>query len=199
MRSFTVLLFGLLWMAPDAPKRINNRIVDPYKAEYFSCEGRADGRLFNNAHEKFGYNGFRIVADLNFDGREDVILSKSDRNNGMGCGNGGCDATIFLKQSDNSYVIADFGLHPDASAAKMVKRGEGELAIYWHASANEGSLSIYKITSDSIKAVSTKTLHCNESAQDKALYESWFSGNLALKPEFARCKNGQLKWSDFYQ
>jgi hypothetical protein len=138
MWSFLAILFWLFWMAPDTPKQIDRGIVDPYKAEFLSCNGKADGRFYDQGPATYGYLGFRIVADLNFDGREDVILYKSYRNGGTGCGTGECHVRIFLKQVDASYVGKDFGLHPLAVASKMIKKGVGQLIVYGHSSAEEG-------------------------------------------------------------
>jgi hypothetical protein len=96
------------------------RIVNPYEAEHFSCKGRPDGRLHNNPDERLGYNGFRIATDLNFDGREDLILSMSaDTADGSGgCANAGCAVTVFLMRIDKSYRSVDFFLHPLAVGSR---------------------------------------------------------------------------------
>jgi hypothetical protein len=60
------------------------RVTDPYREEHFSCDGQPDGRFHNNRSETVSYNGFRIVADLNFDGRPDIILTTSDETSGCG-------------------------------------------------------------------------------------------------------------------
>jgi hypothetical protein len=73
------------------------------------------------------------------------------------------------------------------------------LVTYRRLSANEGSLGFHKVASDLVTTTSTQTLHVKDSAHDKALYGSWFSEDLALRVEFARCKNGQLQWSDSYR
>jgi hypothetical protein len=195
MRASAIMLSGLVSMVLQGSAQ-TDPVSNPYEAEYFSCEGKPDGRLFNNAFEKFGYGRFRIAADLNFDGREDLILSKSDRNEGTGCGNAECDVRIFLQQSDRGYRRMDFGLHPLAAALKMIKPGEGQLVTYHRSSAFEGVLAFHRVTSDSVAGSNTQTLHYNDSARDKALYESWFSESLALRVEYARCMKGQLEWSD---
>jgi hypothetical protein len=199
MRAIAIMLLGLLLMILEGWTQVVRRVSDPYQAEYYSCEGKPDGRLFSNTYETSGYGRFRMVVDLNFDGREDLILSKSDRNGGSGCGNATCPVTIFLRQPDRTYRSVAFGIHPRAAAVRMVRRGEGQLIIYGRVSASEGSLGFFRITSDSVAAMNNQTLHLNDSAQDKALYESWFAGDRALKAEYARCLKGQLNWSNFYE
>src|SRR5262245_17160393 len=110
-RAVAVALFGFLLVALAASGQTVPEVSDPYQAEYFSCNDKPDGRLFNDGYSKFGYSGFRIIADLNFDGLEDVILSTSANNGGTGCGNAGCDVTIFLRQPDKTYQALRFGLH----------------------------------------------------------------------------------------
>jgi hypothetical protein len=179
--------------------RTAQRTTDPYQKENFSCSGKPDGRVFNSDYEKAGYGRFRILADLNFDGREDVILSRSEQNGGTGCGNATCDVQIYLNQSDGTYRDVSFGLHVLATALKIIKPGEGQLVIYGRISADEGSLVSFRVGSDSITQMNTQTLHTNDSAQDLALYNSWFGGNLTLRAEFASCTKGQLQWTDSYQ
>ena len=199
MDIIAVILFNFFLVFPGDFDQKLLKVTDPYRTEHFSCQDKRDGRLHNHAHETFGYSGFRIVTDLNFDGREDVILSTSDRNGGTGCGNASCDAMIFLKQSDGKYLRLSFGLHPGAVALKKVKHGLGRLATYEHSGADEGLLSFYKVAADSVTVMRRETLHVNTSDQDKALYQSWFSGDQALDAEYAHCQDGQLQWNGSYQ
>jgi hypothetical protein len=199
MRKIAVILFGLLFAFPGSSGQKLRKVQDPYRAEYFSCQGKIDGRFHNHAHEQYGYSGFRIVADLNFDGLEDVILSRSDRNDGTGCGNAACDVTIFLKQSDGKYLGVGFGLHPEAAALKKVKEGVGQLVTYWRSGADEGLLNYFTVTEESVALTRRQTLHCSSSDKDERLYQSWFYENQALKSEYAHCQDGQLQWNGSYQ
>jgi hypothetical protein len=199
MRLLGITLLGLLLCSLASSAQTVQRTSDPYQEEYFSCAGKPDGRLFNSDYESYGYGRFRIRADLNFDGREDLILSRSERNDGTGCGNGGCDVRIYLKQPDGAYVSIPFGLHPLATALKIIKPGEGQFVTYWHSSGDEGSLTSFRVGSDSITTMDDRTLHLNSSDGDLALYNSWFGANLALKAEFARCAKGQLQWTESYR
>jgi len=188
-----IILFALplqLECFSQTPKKVTS----PYEAEGFSCEGKPDGRLFDSPAKTYGYGRFRIAADLNFDGLMDLILSRHP-DVSTGCGTDSCDVVIYLSQPDKTYVEIGFDLHPLAVALKRVSRGEGQLVTYAHISASEGTLNLFKVTSNSVTPAGTKALHTNNSASDKATYEGWFSGNQALKAESASCARGQLVWS----
>jgi hypothetical protein len=199
MRVFTVTLISLFLWPLENSAQTRQQTADPYQEEAFSCTGQLDGRLFNSNNEKAGYGRFRIVADLNFDGRDDLILSQGERNGGTGCGNATCDVKIYLKQSNGAYLGVPFGLHPLAMALKMIRPREGQLVIYEPHSASEGGLASFRVSLDSVSLIYSQTLHASDFAQDLALYNSWFKGNLALKVEFARCAKGQLQWTEAYQ
>jgi hypothetical protein len=178
------------------------KVSAPYNSEFFLCEGKPDGRLHNHSTERSGYNGFRIVADLNFDGREDIILSKSDRTDGVGCGQSGCAVTIFLMQPDKTYSALDYWLHPLAAASRMITPGQGELVTYGRISAEEGGLAFEIVTGDAMKRARVQNLRMpdfgSNVSPDEAVYRYWFYGSLALRAEYSMCKAGKLQWSDSY-
>jgi len=197
MRTALITMLALI-LFPATPGQSARTVSDPYDSEFFSCVGQPDGRLFNDSSEH-GYNGFRMIADLNFDGREDLILSKSDQTGGTGCGNSGCSVVIFLLQADKTYRSLEFGLHPLATALSRIATGEGQLVTYGHVSASEGVLAFDKVSADSITRMRMQTVHANDSKADDALYSSWFSGNMALHAQYSWCSNGKLEWSDRFQ
>ena len=201
MYTTKIALFGLLLTIQNNSAQISHIVSDPYKTEHFSCRGNPDGRLFNYPSAKLGYNGFRIIADLNFDGHEDLILTTSDDFSGGygGCGNASCGAAIFLKQPNNTYVRSDFELHPDAVAVKMVRRGEGQLVTYYHGSAKQGALCFYKVASNSVTLAKNQTLYLTDNSDDMAIYRYWFNGALALKAEYAWCTSGLVEWNESYR
>jgi hypothetical protein len=188
-------MLGVVPIATEQSGETPHRITDPYREEHFSCEGRPDGRFHNNRYESVSYNGFRIVADLNFDGRPDLILSTSDGKD-SGCGNSGCPVTIYLLQSDKTYASVPFFLHPLATASERIGRGRGTLVTHAHHNAVEGALGWYEVTIASVTPV--KGLNIANSKHDQELYDHWFNGKLALHAEYSRCVTGQLRWSDSY-
>ena len=205
MRSAAIALFGLTLAVCETAGQTVTGVADPYNAEYFSCAGKPDGRLFNDTSERGGYNGFRIRADLNFDGRQDLILSKSNRSNETqgndirptGCAQTGCAVAIFLMQPDKTYTSLRFWLHPLNVGLNRIGPGEGELVTYGR-NGPEGRLVFNRITADSVTLTNVQIVHIATSDSDKALYDFWFAGSMALKPEFAVCRQGKLQWSSSY-
>jgi hypothetical protein len=167
------------------------RVVEPYKNEDFSCTGKRDGRLFSDGlddSQNYGYGKFRMLADLNFDGKQDIILS-----NGW-CGNSECNASIFLKQSDRSYLKLKFGVQPNATRLKKTNEGEGNLILFGPAGGGEVAFAYYKIILNSISFESSKIVKPND------LEENWLQHlGESLKVEFAWCQNEEIKWSSNYQ
>ena len=204
MRLSAVTILTLMLGVGLTPGQTAQRIPDPYKAEFFSCDGKPDGRTGNMSRERSPYNGFRIVSDLNFDGREDLIVTKSDRTGGAGCGTSGCGVTIYLMQTDKNYIGVDHWLHPLAAASRMIAPGQGELVTYGRSNASEGSLSFDLVTLDAVKRVRGQVLKFQDFGNnadpnsDEALYGYWFQGSLALNAEYSMCKDGKLEWSRSY-
>lgn len=180
-RMIPILFCGLFFVSSTSFSQDIVRVVDPYKDQNISCAWKQ--------HE--GYGIFRICVDLNFDGQEDMILSRG------WCGNASCEAPIYLKQSDGSYQKIEFELHPLSVNLKKIKTGEGQFSLYGHISAGEGNIAVYKVTSNSVNFMRVKTVHPNDSEQDRELIESLFGETTSLnKTEFGRCQNGELQWKN---
>jgi hypothetical protein len=191
--SRCILFITFLTTVTPVLSSAKEQVVDPYQEEGLSCISKPDGRLLYE-FETFGYGHFRILADLNFDGREDIVLSTKD---GPSCGNGGCSTAIYLKQTDGSYARTELGLHPLAANLTPGKNGVGELTTYWHMSAEDGVLATYTVTVDSIIQTDSRTIFANE--KDRTLYENLFNSGARLKAEYSRCKSGTLQWSPSYE
>ncbi len=134
MRPRWIFLVTTLIFSKSAFSATSDRIVDPYADENLNCHEKPDGRL-RYLSKSFGFDYFRIRADLNFDGREDVILTTEDPS----CGNGGCSTAVYLKQSDGSYAVAYLGLHPEKVRLRRGKNGGGEIQTYWTDTASTGT------------------------------------------------------------
>lgn len=189
MKIFT-LFFLVFFLSSTSWADDPIRVVDPYGdgEENFSCTGKRDGRLFLNELEDFGYGKFRKLADLNFDGKEDIILS-----NGW-CGNSECSASIFLRQSDGSYLKFEFGIHPYMAKLKRINEGEGRLTVYGSAGRGEVAFAYYKIKLNSL------TFEFSKIVQKNDFEENWFPFfGESFDPEFAWCKNNKIKWSSSYE
>ena len=186
------LLFAILLMAKDG-----DRVADPYKEEKFTCVGAPESRLFLRPSERAGYGAFRVRADLNFDGREDLILAAGKNSDDAGCGNAGCPVVIYLKQPDGVFSKVHFFLHPLALSLSKSSDGGGLLSIYMRSSAQEGAIIGYRVTANSLVAATSREFHANIQ-DDQLLYNSMFRSPIGPKAEFARCTKGALEWSKDY-
>lgn len=177
-----------------------DRTLEPYLDERFSCEGRADGRLHNHARESSGYSGFRIVADLNFDGREDLILSmgQDPADGDGGCTNAGCAANIYLKQGGGGYRRIDFFVHPLAvrSARVSGQVKHGLLMTYHRLGADDGAWGIDQV--DALAVTRVAVLKVGDSAVTKSEEDEALTRAEDLRAEFSYCKEGRLEWRDTF-
>jgi hypothetical protein len=201
-QAITALLSALLFSAQICQAEEVARVSDPYKDLHFSCSGKPDGRLWDSPYATWGYGRFRFRADLNFEGIEDLIIST--QSDGIGCGQIGCDVTFYLKQPDGRYIKIqftdeEFALHPLAVNLRRIKSGEGKLSIYERENREEGAISSYKVTADSINLINAKHIKPGSSENDERLYDSFFGDNSRLTPEFAWCKNEKVEWNNSYR
>lgn|GEM_PF-3032049 len=174
--------------APSAP----GPIIDPYSNEDFSCDGKPDGRLYFRS-ETYGYGRFRILADLNFDGRQDIILTTAEG----GCASSGCPAAIYLKQTDLSYSRSELWLHPEAvDLARGESRG-GKLITYSHSTADDGFVETYSVTDDAIIQTSQTRVFTDRNNGNQG--QTSASHGSHLYAEYARCRDGTLEWSSSYK
>lgn len=158
------------------------------------CLGKPDGQLFNNSSERSGYGAFRMLADLNFDGAADMILSKGQPEDGITCGTSGCPVVIYLKQADGLFLGLDHWLHPLAVGLSKARDGEGTLSAYGRLSGQEGSIAYYRIGRDSVTQTRVVPFRADIEA-DQKLYASLFNSGTTLKAEFGSCQNGMIFWS----
>jgi hypothetical protein len=171
-----------------------NPVSDPYTEELFSCLGKPDGQLFNNPRERSGYGAFRILADLNFDGSGDMILTKGQAEDGITCGTSGCPVVIYLKQPNGLFLGLDHWLHPLAVGLLKAREGEGTLTNYGRTSGKEGAIGYYRVSTDSV--VQTRIVPFDADIEaDQKLYASLFSSKTTLQPEFGSCQNETISWS----
>jgi hypothetical protein len=198
--TLTLIVLGSIAAVAEGSGR-PLRITDPYEYEHFSCKGQPDGRFHNHPNETFGYSGFRIVADLNFDGRKDLILSMgNDPSDGSGgCGNAGCAVTVFLTQLDKSYRSVDFFLHPLAVGSRRVTRGRGLLVTYHHMAADDGSLGTFEVGASTVKLVKMVRLHGDPSVIGSEADHVLPVDAVALHAEYSYCAAGEVQWRGSYE
>ena len=187
MRPRWIFLVTTLIFSKSAFSATSDRIVDPYADENLNCHEKPDGRL-RYFSKSFGFDYFRIRADLNFDGSEDVILTTEDPS----CGNGGCSTAVYLKQSDGSYAVAYLGLHPEKVRLRRGKNGGGEIQTYWTDTASTGVALTFRVTTDSI--VETESIRVSADKTDSKADVSTTNDGVLLRAEYASCKNDTLQW-----
>lgn len=188
MRPRWIFLVTTLILSKSVFSATSDRIVDPYADENLNCHEKPDGRL-RYLSKSFGFDYFRIRADLNFDGREDVILTTEDPS----CGNGGCSTAVYLKQSDGSYAVAYLGLHPEKVRLRRGKNGGGEIQTYWTDTASTGVALTFTVTTDAI--VETESIRVSADKTGSKSDVSATNDGVLLRAEYASCKNETLQWA----
>lgn len=194
----------LLLAATSASTGSGYTVTDPYRQQGFACEGKQDGRLLREG-ETFAYGFFRLRADFNFDGREDLVLTAKDGDN---CGAADCSTVIYLRKADDGYASAVFRVHPLDVQLRKLKPGLGELQVYGRSGPRDGVESTLRVAL--AHGVVALSLASNEAVTWTDAGEEIFtkprrparahaSPMVRLKPEFARCRGGALKWSDSYE
>src|SRR5262245_1994690 len=107
-------------------------VDDPYAAVGMSCP----------AADSLEARRYRIVADLDGDGRNDLLLSEPERS----FGNAGGAFRLYLARPGGYARCSEVFLHP----AAVHSGPHGILSIYRRSSGNSGTIVRYRITSDAI-------------------------------------------------
>ena len=170
--------FALLAVA----ERALDNAEDPYRVQGFDCRAEPDGPFQTDESDARGR--FRIRADLNFDGTEDLILHEARE--GGPCGTAGCVSRVFLRDPNGHYrdvgVLQHYGvrLSPSPYGAGrgwiLTTRYRGPTVIH------EVGLDLVSLDID---------------ASDEAVAAIWVDGKPEwtwLRPEYAFCKDGMLQW-----
>lgn len=191
------MALGLSASLAGASAEAPGRSIDPYAEEQFSCTGRPDGRLHNNPNEDAGYNGFRVRADLDVDGREDLILTTAGAEDG-GCGNAGCTVAVFLQHHQAFLRLPQLlTLHPFAARFRKVRPGEGVLTLYHRMNASGGAEGQFRVSANALTPLQSVDVHVTEPGTSRPRGQD--SDEVALRAEYAHCEAGQLKWRDTYE
>ena len=91
---------------------------------------------------------WRIITDLNGDGKDDMILSDDPEY----FGNGGGPWGVYVNSNGFWKCIGDVGLYPSSGAFAFDEVGdEVDLWYYGHCSAQEGAIGYYTFKSDGMK------------------------------------------------
>lgn len=145
-------------------------------------------------HSKAYGERWRLMADLNFDGIPDLLISDEKRS----FGNGGGNWNVYLGTRDGRWkFIGTLSAHPMAMNLQKRSLGQGLLTAYWHEGASAGDLLRYLITTQGIQQEPSRTLHPNDDgiAEDQQEYRSYFSNPSRLHFQNSQTgRNGKVAW-----
>jgi hypothetical protein len=149
-------------------------IEDPYAAQAVGCSDPSTA-----ARSAW----YRVRADLDFDGRQDLLLSVPSAT----FGTGGGSFFVYLATEDGGYVSkGELGLHPTAIHREKKARGEGLVHGYWHGSARSGTLRTWLVTKEGIRQVSNRRLNLGTEAADQE-YQQLFGPRAREPVERSSC------------
>ncbi len=140
---------------------------------------------------------YRFVADLDFDGIQDLALS---HDTGM-FGNAGGWFTIFRGNADGtSSKIGSVSAHPLAVSLTKRKGSGGILATYHHGSCASGVVLWYSVTPDGVTQIDKKEIYPGDSGtpEGRAEYARIFNNTDRLRPQISKTKDGEVTWVDYY-
>lgn len=135
---------------------------------------------------------YRLVADFNNDGIDDVALSYDTSM----FGNAGGHFFLYLGKADGTYrEIGSFFAHPLAINLKKTIKGEGTITTYAHSNAGSGYIVEERITSAGIFVVNRKLIQPGDAGvpEDKKLYGDLF-GTAGMKAEISETKDNIVTW-----
>jgi uncharacterized protein YecT (DUF1311 family) len=163
-------------------------IEDPYAAQGVDCSDPA-------AAPRSAW--YRLRADLDFDGRQDLLLSVPAST----FGSGGGSFFVYLARAGGGYVSAgELGLHPTAIHVEKKRVGEGLVHGYWHGAAGSGTLRTWLVGRDGVRQVSNRRLNLGNEAADQE-YQRLFGPRGRAPIERSRCVMSgdgmQLEWKPY--
>ncbi len=120
---------------------------------------------------------FRVRADLDGDGRQDLALSDSST-----WGNAGGQWLLFRGQPDGAYVYWGTLFFALGSAAL---RDQGELTVYVRTNVSRGALETYRLTAAGIAKIATTAVDLEE-PQSRQRYETALKSGNRLPVEFCK-------------
>lgn len=139
---------------------------------------------------------FRFLADLDFDGRQDLALSDDTGQ----FGNAGGWFTIFRGNADGTFSeIGGVFAHPLAASLTKRKGSGGILATYHHLNAGSGSVIWYSVTSEGVTETRKKEIFPGDSGtpEGRAECARIFNNTDRLRPQISKTKDGEVTWVDY--
>ncbi len=139
---------------------------------------------------------YRLVADFNNDGIDDVALSYDTSM----FGNAGGQFFLYLGKGDGTYrEIGSFFAHPLAINLKKTITGEGTVTTYARSNAGSGFIVEERITSVGIFMVNRKLIQPGDAGvpEDQKLYGDLFGNATRIKAEISETKDNVVMWKPF--
>jgi len=148
---------------PDGPEVAGpgGAVEDPYAAQAVDCSDPV-------AAPRSAW--YRLRADLDFDGRQDLLLSVPAST----FGTAGGSFFVYLAKEEGGYLSAgELGLHPTAIHTERKGAGEGLVHGYWHGTEGAGTLRTWLVSREGLRQVSNRRLSLGTEAADRE-YERLF-------------------------
>ena len=138
---------------------------------------------------------YRILADFNGDGIEDLALSYDTSL----FGNGGGHFSIYLRNAEGKYQeYDDFGAHPSANSIALEKWGkEIRLWTYLHGGGGTGSLGYYEVTEEGLSERRSIETHPGDSgtAMGNAIIKAVFENSYVnFTVQQSTTVDGKIEW-----
>ena len=143
------------------------------------------------------FERYRFVADLDFDGTQDLALSYDTGLFGNAFGH----FTISRGNADGTFAeIGTVPAHPLAVSLTRGRKGEGILATYLRGGGGSGMLVWYSIAEAGITEIGKKEIFPGDDArpEGRAEYARVFNNTDCLKPQISMTRNGKVTWADYY-
>lgn len=139
---------------------------------------------------------YRLVADLDFDGIQDLALS---HDTGM-FGNAGGWFTIFMGNADGTFSkIGGVFAHPLAVSLTKREGSGGILATYHRMNSGSGSVIWYSVTPEGVTETGKREIFPGDSGtpEGRAEYARIFNNTDRLRPQTSKTKDGEVTWVDY--
>lgn len=156
--------------------------TDPYDVGGVQCS--AEDELASRAR-------FRVVYDINSDGRADYLLAKAP------CGNAGCSFDAVLSSNDTYRSAGRVFFHPLAARIEPLGTGLSVLQAYVRSNAERGLLVTTEISDSGVRVLSEEAMWPRSDDADR--YRTLFGPAVRSPAERGTCETagGALSWRPY--
>jgi len=134
------VLLGLLFCVSTLHAQSKRAIVNPLE-DFLEVYRDTDAVV--DLHSRVIY---KLEADFNNDGRRDIALTDPFTGGAQNL-----DWDFFLRENDGTYRYVGSIMFEDILAIKPESVGAAVLSIYWHLSAQEGTIEEYALSFEGAK------------------------------------------------